>query len=29
MGESINQVVDTESVKKRLDTGDLSIGKAR
>ena len=29
MGESINQIVDTESVKKRLDTGELSIGKAR
>tara|TARA_Y100000766_G_scaffold280406_1_gene290196 strand:+ start:4463 stop:7330 length:2868 start_codon:yes stop_codon:yes gene_type:complete len=28
-GESINQIVDTESVKKRLDTGELSIGKAR
>ena len=27
-GESINQIVDTESVKKRLDTGELSIGKA-
>ncbi|MAU85611.1 MAG: hypothetical protein CMA21_03270 [Euryarchaeota archaeon] len=28
-GESINQVVDTESVKERLHTGELSIGKAR
>lgn len=28
-GDSINQIVDTESVKERLDTGELSIGKAR
>ena len=28
-GESINQIVDTESVKKRLDARELSIGKAR
>ena len=28
-GESINQVIDTESVKKRLENGETSIGKAK
>ena len=28
-GESINQIVDTESVKERLSSGELSIGKAK